>query len=271
MMDIDLPKMDLSRYAGRRLPGSCEQAVIFALIRSGCDIDKVKDAFSLPAEDISGIEAKWYIQITEAMSALHKSEGLDKAIDDSVAMISKDIAARKALNDRRDIMTIGESASLNKMVDRLIDIKAQSQKSYDSAIGELSRQIVKTKALERLECGEIKDDYEYLQNQKAVADMLGEDDMDGTDHKVYVYDSKDDTVQEFSGVDECSSRMLIGARKVRARIADHKRFKYRYFFSFSADRARRAADDFAREQAKVAEAMASDAAARPGARSIKNG
>jgi hypothetical protein len=244
---MELPRLDLSRFAAAgRLPAGSEQAVVFWLMNGGTIADAA-EWFSLPQEIVTAIAAKWYPQIANASDALHKSAGVNDSIDRAVAMISKDIKAKQAHHDKSgiDIMTVGEAECLNREIDRLVSIKAQSQKSYDSAIGGITQEIARQKALERIEQGDIRDDYQYLRNQRAVADLLGDDPAASDLRKVYACDFRTMRTRSFANKAEAISEMHLTMRKLESRLEDHKPFRNRYIFSFT----RRTARAEARRQA----------------------
>lgn len=233
---MELPKLDLSRFAASgRLPAGSEQAVVFFLMNNQGDIPKACEWFSLPEAIVTAIAAKWYPQIVNASYALHKSDGVNDAIDDAVMMIRKDISAKKSEHEKykNDVLMAGESDCLNKELDRLISIKSQSQKSYDSAIGGITAEIARQKALERLEQGDVKDDFQYLQNQKTVADLLGDDPSSTDLRKVYVFDTKKMRTRSYESKAKTASEMHMTVRKLEALLADHKLYRMRYVFSFS--------------------------------------
>ena len=172
-----IPKIDLSNYNDEeRIPEAIEQVLLNGLIFFDCDAKKVAKYFNICEEKVNIVYIKWYSQLLRAITMKEKSEELDNAINTGIELMSDHLAEVKKTRDASNskLMSQTLTRNVNSIVDRLVTIKENSSKTYDTVTNKLIDNIVKVKTIEKLEQGEIVNNSDYNDNTKSVSDRLNE-------------------------------------------------------------------------------------------------
>ena len=173
---IKIPKIDLSKYCGQeRLDSTVEQMILQCIIAFDCDINKVKKQFNITDDTVDKVFIKYFTQLNKIINSKNRNTDADDSLEtvlklyhdhvDEVAKIVNSNQQTKLLSDR-------VVRNINTITDRLIEIKEQNSKAYDTTINKLNDQIVKLKTLEKMEHGEMQDNTEYHANSKTVAERM---------------------------------------------------------------------------------------------------
>lgn len=171
-----LPKLDLSKYNSvERLDSSIEQIILQALICFNCESKKVAKHFKLDEDIVNTVFIKYYSQLCKILEAKDKGKDTEEAIDTTITLYKnhiKEVADIVNRNPNSKLLSEKVVTSLNKITDRLTDIKEQEVKSYDSTVNNLFNTIVRQKQLEVVENGKVEDNSDYLENIQTVTDKM---------------------------------------------------------------------------------------------------
>lgn len=171
-----IPDIDLSKYCdAERLDSSIEQIILNGLIAYECDVKKVKKHFNLDDNTVNKVYIKYYTQLCKIIDIRNKNSDADETINTVVELYKQHIDEVKNIVDNNKatkLLSDKVTRSLNSITDRLMGIKEQQTRAYDSTVNALNNQIIKQKQLECVESGKIEDNTDYSSNQESVADKL---------------------------------------------------------------------------------------------------
>lgn len=171
-----LPKVDLSKYNSvERLDSSIEQIVLQALICFDCEVKKVSKHLKLDEEIVNIIFIKYYAQLCKILESKDKGKDTEDAIDTTITLYKnhiKEVADIVNRNPNSKLLSEKVVTSLNRITDRLTDIKEQEVKSYESTVNNLFNTIIRQKQLEVVENGKVEDNSDYLENIQTVSQKI---------------------------------------------------------------------------------------------------
>ena len=167
-----LPKLDLSKYEGNdRLPGNVVSIIKNALVIYEADSKKVAKNYNLTLETVNMVLEENYLQIHQIISSQMKSKELDNGLNNAVSLITGHINSLQE-NKSTDLMTKQTISDVTRMTDRMISLKDQYNKTYDTLVTKMHELSLKERAIQVQESGKVEDNSEYNTNQQIVANMM---------------------------------------------------------------------------------------------------
>ena len=238
-MKNKMPKIDLSKYNDQeRIPESVEQIILNGLIFYSGNAKKVSNYFNIDIDIVNTIYIKWYPHLTKAMTMKEKSEDLDNAINIGIELMKDHLAEVKQNRDNSSskVMSQTLTRNVNSIVDRLVTIKENSSRAYDTITNKLIDSVVKVKTLEKLESGVIEDNSDYDINVNTVADLLdpyvGYTDNGTAKKRVEAYNKITQEVLTFNSVTECGEHFGCHVQYISKKIKNKKPYKNEWIFRY---------------------------------------
>lgn len=168
-------QIDLSRWeTEERLPIRIETIIVQMLILCNGDEEKVAKKLFLSKEKINMIYVQYYFQIIEIIKAKEKTLNTDRILKNAIIIYGKHVNAIKAAQNKSEFKQLsqGNINSLNKAIDRTIEIMEKNTNRYERNNNALMNQLVKSKQIELIESGKIENNIDYDKNTKSVFNML---------------------------------------------------------------------------------------------------
>ena len=194
-----LPKLDLSKHEGNdRLPGNVVSIIKNALVIYEGDSKKVAKNYNLNIETVNMVLEENYLQIQQIISSQMKSKELDIGINNAVSLITGHI---NSLQEKKtdDLMTKQTITDVTRMTDRMISLKDQYNKTYDTLVTKMHELSLKERAIQVQESGKVEDNSEYNNNQQIVANMMKNYLENKSEKKVTLVNVKTYEVKVFEG------------------------------------------------------------------------
>lgn len=221
-----IPKIDLSKYANEeRIPGNIISIIKNALVIFEGNTKKVANHYNFPVEKVIAIFTENYLQLTQTIQSQTKSKELDAGINSAISLITDHVQALQS-QKTNNLMTKGAIADVTRMTDRMISLKDQFNKSYDTLVNKMSEQALKLRAIEVQEQGKIEDTAEYLENQNTVANMLSNYLENKKEKKIILVNVKTYETKTFTSVREAEEFLgpscINHLRDIAARKSPYK-------------------------------------------------
>ena len=195
---LQLPKIDLSRYNDKELPGHIIDIIKNALVVFEGDVNKVSKWYNLDKEKVSLLFEQHYLIISQIIQSKMKSEDLNVGIENAISLMTEHINELQTTK-QSPIMRDHTVNNVNRITDRLIALKKEYNSTFDTLVNTMNTQSLKERQIRVLESGKPIDDADYLLNQNTVANMLSEYTRKNREKKVYVINVKTCESKIFEG------------------------------------------------------------------------
>jgi len=223
---LQLPKIDLSRYNDKELPGHIIDIIKNALVVFEGDVNKVSKWYNLDKEKVSEIFVEYYLIITQIIQSKMKSVELDNGIDNAILLITEHI---NELQTRKTNPILRDNAvnAVNRMTDRMIALKKEYNNTFDILVNQMNTQALKERQVRVLENGKPDTAEDYIQNIETVYSKLK-----NCRRRVRASNIKTHEILEFDTLRACADHFQTNPDYLRTKIKTKKLWQDYWAFEY---------------------------------------
>lgn len=238
-----LPKIDLSKYnSEERIPSSVISIIVQTLIFFEGNIKKVSSNLNLNEDKINEIFIQYYFQISEAIESKDKNSNITDTLNDAMKVYREHIGEIKKIQDKTDFKMLNttNSTSLNRAVDRVINLLKENTSKYERVNANLISQIQRQSQTTLMESGKIESNGDFDENRATFANAVFEKadlstyikPSNGLAKPVVVYDNVTEKERTFSSGVEARAFLGMTSRDLSDYITYKKLYKGRYAIKY---------------------------------------
>lgn len=195
------------------------------------DIKKTCKFLNLPQETVSEVYIKYSSTINQALAKNLNDDKMNKAINESIDIMEGHIKEIKKAQGNSSSKVLNSRAmdAFLPTVDRLVKVKDASTDAYFKCLSTLNESVMKAKLTEKTEEGLDYDNGIYGRNQKAVVDLLTDNESRGvkvcatsSNKACEAKDLSTGEIHEYSSIEEFLSEIGCIRKELDNLVDDHK-------------------------------------------------